>query len=221
MTPVTLADIKEQVRTYLGDDNIEDEVITDAANEFVNGLFADTRTRLMQTSTTLAGVQGAYEIALPTDYQAWESIQLVTPQSMPLTDYREYGDFMKLYGNFSVAAQQQGYTYTQYGNKLRFSAPLNAAHSIYIDYIRKPVEMVDDTDVCEIPGTYRKLIRVGTMTTIMKSNEDYAEAFQELDDIEPLITTFKRNEAPGQGKTGPVIMRTNRRGGNQSSRWDF
>lgn len=221
MTPVTLADIKEQVRTYLGDDNIEDEVITDAANEFVKGLFADTRTEMMQTHTTLSALSGATEVPLPTNYQAIMTLRLTTPQNVSLPNYMVYGDFMNVYGNFEVATPQQAYSYCMFGRKLRFSAPFNADHTFFLDYYRKPVDMSIDTDVCEIPGTYSKLIRVGTLTTIMKSNEDYAEALQELDDIEPLITTFKRNEAPGQGKTGPVIMRTNRRPGSQSSRWDF
>ncbi len=51
----------------------------------------------------------------------------------------------------------------------------------------------------------------------MEIDEDYAEGDQERSLLDPLVTTFIRNEARGGGKTKPTVIRTNRRGAQRSS----
>lgn len=222
MRTITRADIVSALRDLLSDDQAEAALITRAANWFVDELCNNNHLRIMEASTTMAGVQADTTLDFPTDLVTRINIYLTVPQIYDMENgYISYGDFMKGYANFATATQAQAQIWTDYGNAMRFAAPLNAAHTFHIDYLREPVKMAADADICEIPGRYEELIYKGTLEKLMKINEDYDYASQELEGLEPLRTTFIRNESRGGGKTRPTIIRTGRGHGSWNAARDF
>lgn len=208
---MTLTDIITAVRDLLDDDAYDATKITRAANWFVYELANNNRLRMFESSDLLSSISGDTTADFPADMITLISVYATVPQVYDMSgNYVAYGDFMKSYANFATATAAQAYNWTDFGNAMRFSAPLNAAHSFQVDYIREPVPMVDTGDDCEIPDRYEELVCKGTLARVMEINEDYAEASQERDNLAPLMTTFVRNEGRGQIKTGPNIMRTNR-----------
>lgn len=210
---MTRADIVGWVRDLLVDDQYDEDLITQAANWFVNELCSNNHLRIMENSEELFASQGDTEVEFPDDMKTLikEGFYCTVPRVFDMAEYyTSYGDFMKNYANFASASQSQVRNWTDFGNKARFSAPLNADHTFQCDYLRTPVDMEEDTDECEIPDRYGELVAKGTLARIMEINEDYAEARQERDNLEPLVTTFIKNESRGGFKTGPNVIRTNR-----------
>lgn len=213
-----LSDIKTSVRSLLDDDEFDEDKITMAANWFVYELFNDTRTRLMEASDTINAMANSPTADYPSDLQTIIGIYVTSPRKFQLNRPMEYQTFMNSYADFATATSREAYSWVPYGNQMRFSAPLNVNHTFQVDYLRIPEPMESDDDECEVPDNYSELVAKGTLARVMEMNEDYAEAQQERDNLEPLITTFKRNEGRGGGKVGPAsVMRTNRGAGRSSN----
>lgn len=208
---MTLAEIKASVRGLLQDDQFDEDLIKEAANWFVYELFNNTRTRLMEESDTITALANSTTADYPSDLMTIISIYVTAPSVYKLNRPMEYETFMETYPNFATASTSLAHNWTPYGNAMRFSAPLSASHTFQVDYLREPTPMESDDDDCEVPDRYSELVSKGTLARCMEINEDYAEAAQERQNMEPLVTTFIRNEARGGGKVGPAaIMRTNR-----------
>lgn len=217
----TLANYRGNVRGLLVDIDYDSTLIDQAINWAVYELCTNNRLRIMEDSATLTASQGDTTLTMPATMMTLikEGFYLTSPQKIELgKNYMEYGDFMKAYPNFATQNQQQAYTWTDFGNKVRFSAPLNAAHTFQVDFLKTPPTMTADADQCIIPDRYEELVSKSAFARIMEINEDYAEAAQERDNFTPLRTTFIQKEARGTGfKTGPGIMRTNR--GRVGKQW--
>jgi hypothetical protein len=210
---MTRADIVKAVRGLLTDDAFDEDLITQAANWFVYELFNDIRTRLMESSDTVYALAGDINANYPSDLMTRIGIWVTSGRAYEMPDALEYKTFMNSHANFATATAAEARTWTDYGNAMRFAAPLKSNTTFQIDYLREPEAMEEDDDECEVPDRYGELVAKGTLARIMEINEDYAEAQQERDNLAPLVTTFKRNEGRGGGKIGAAsVMRTNRRG---------
>lgn len=218
----TLSEYRGIVRGLVSDTQYDETLIDQAINWFVYEVFNNTRTRLMEASDELFASQGDTLLEMPDDFMTRIHFYMSAPQVLNMKfGFTEYETFMDSYSNFASANQQQGQTWTDYGADIRFSAPLNADHTFQLDYLREPVPMEEDDDECEVPDRYSELVAKGALARVMEINEDYAEAAQERTNMEPLMTTFIRNEGRGGGKVGPGVIRTNRGRGSYRVDRDF
>lgn len=209
---MTLAEYRTVVRGLLTDDQYDATLIDQALNWFVYELFNDTRTRLMESSDLVSALANSSTADYPDDLLTIIGIYVTAPRVFQLNDAMEYKSFMRNYADFATATAREVSAWVPYGGQMRFSAPLKTATTFQIDYLRIPTPMENDSDDCEVPDNYSELVAKGALARIMEINEDYSEAEQERELLAPLLTTFKRNEGRGGGKTGPAsIMRTNRR----------
>lgn len=213
-----LSEIITSVQRLLQDDQFSEDSITESANWVVEDLFSNVNTRLMQSSDVMEASAGDTDTPFPDDLATVITMYAVSAtQPFDLEPrYLEYPQFVARFPNYaSLMAAPLG-NYTHFGNGLRFSAPLNADLEIAVDYYRNPVKMKAPGDTCEVPDKYDQLVKRLTLAYCMEQNEDYAEAANERNNVAPLVTTFNRRESVGMDRTGPVIMRTNRR----RSDWD-
>lgn len=214
-------DIVNKVRGKLGDTSFDSGLILDAANWFVNQLFFNNATRMMEFTDTLFPSAGDTTMELPDDMQTLITLNVISPSVYELKDFfLPQITFMKRYPfwNATTTTANQPQYWTDFNNTVRFNAPLDQDYEIAIDYIRIPAIMVALTDTCEVPDTYQELVVLGSLYRCMQTNEDYPEAEQELANLAPLTTAFIAQESRGQMKTGPVVIRSNRRrGGIRSS----
>lgn len=212
-----LQDVRQLVRQKLDDLQYDGNKVDSAINWFQFELFNNTRTTIMEDDLNIAFVQGDYEVTIPSQVQVITEI-LVVPTNPSIRPYsiwknrQEHGDFLQNFPNFMVANQTDLREWSFYGRKIRFAAPANFAGNLFVEFVRRPVKAVNDNDVLEIPDNYEELAVLGGVARVMEMNEDYAEAAQERQNLEPLQVTFIRNEGRGSQKTGPTIMRSNRRG---------
>lgn len=212
-----LQDVRQLVRSKLDDLQYDGNKVDSAINWFQFELFNNTRTALMEDDVNIDFLQGDYEISIPSQIQTITEI-LVVPTDTSITPYsiwkyrKEHGDFLQKFPNFMVANQANPREWSFYGRKIRLAAPASFGGKLFVEFIRRPVKAVGDSDLLEIPDNYEELAVIGGTARVMEMNEDYAEAAQERQNLEPLQTTFIRNEARGSQHTGPTIMRSNRRG---------
>lgn len=207
----TLAELRTTVRRKLDDASYDADVIDEAANDFQYELFANHRTRLMETSTTLSFAAGEYEKELDDDFMTILALLVQDTQAYNIVkNHVLYEDFTERYPGFASDTARKPREWTDFANAIRLSAPTDTAIDIICDFLRTPARMESGSDEAEIPRGYKEMHALGTLVRIMEINEDYAEAGQERDKLDPMITSFVRNYGRGQIKTGPVVMRTGR-----------
>lgn len=212
MADLTRATIVADVQGLIGDEAFDPVLITQGANWFVNYLFLNNRLRMAETSDEIDASSGDTEADFPDDMMTRIAIYMTSPQVIDMTPYEmQYGTFMRQYANFATANARQAREWTEYGKQMRFAAPLSADTTFGIDYLREPVPMEADADVCELSTLYEQLVAKGALIGMMMINEDYDEADEEFNALQPALTAFIKQESRGGGKTGPAaVIRTNR-----------
>lgn len=215
MADLTTNAVVVAVRAKLADTAFDQAIILDGLNAFVSELYHNTRTRRMETSDQLFISAGDTTAELPDDIDKLIRLTLTSPTVYDLTrNYVEYGDFMRLYPQWQTYTAQAPRIWTDFGNEIRFAAPIDLASTIDIDYIRTPVlsalVTTTPTDTVELDDSYKELAVIGTIARCMEANEDYGEAANERANLEPLVVAWVRNEGRGGLKTGPTVMRQGR-----------
>lgn len=226
MADITTKDVITAVRAKLSDSAFDQLLIIDALNFFIADLYHNTRTRRMETNDQLFPGAGDTTADLSDDTDSIIRLTVTSPNVYDLSDnYMEYGDFMRMFPKWQTDSAKALQQWTDFANALRFSAPLLTNTTIDIDYMRTPVlsTLTSSTpsDSIELDEGYKELATLGTLARCMESNEDYAEAESERQNLAPLVTAWTRNEGRGGIKTGPVIMRSNRRSTRTSRNRDW
>lgn len=208
---IPLSQYRKNVRGLVSDSSY-DQVLTDQAiNWFINEIHNNSRIRYMETNDQIYVSAGDTDAPWPDDFQTRLYLNMISPQALPLKRlFLEYGDFMELYPGYRTYTPIQVTRWTDFGNGIRFAAPVKAATTLDLDYLRRPVTMVADGDTTDIPDAYEELVSRGALARLMEINEDYAEASNERENLDPLLVTFIRNEGRGGAKVGASVMRTNR-----------
>lgn len=219
----TLGDIRTAVRDKLDDDNFPAASIDRAANDFQFELFNDNRIRFMEKFAALSVGSAATSKVLPSDFMNLINLTVLDSASqfrdITKNGYLDYATFMEGYANYTVAPASKIYTWTFYGEGVRFGAPTDAAYTVNIDYLRSPALMVNASDPCELPINCRELMTLGTLQRVMRINEDYNESTAEKNELSGLRTAFIKNYGRGGGKVGPQVARSNRNGRGRG-RWN-
>lgn len=207
-----LADVRQAVRSNLDDPQYDGSKIDSAINWFQFEIFNNTRTALMETTATLTPSAGDSSVGLPTDLQALTNATVTVPSVYSIWKNKvEAQTFDEYFPGFDTYDPRNLYEWCVYGRLMRFSAPLLSNTTIRIDYVRRPVAASEASPSLEIPDQYFELAVLGAQARVMEVNEDFAEAAQIRNNLDPLLTTFIRNEARGGQTAGPSIMRSNRR----------
>ncbi len=210
---MTRADYIALERVVLGDTSADADKITQALNWTVNDLFTSNRLRLAEASDDLFAATGEYEMDLPDDIDKIipEGFYVVTPQVARMDSIKmNYEELMQEFPGYKTYPNGQLRHWAIYGATIRFSNPLDADYAFTLDYLRNPVDVVNDTDVLEIPDKYSELILLSTKARYLEMDEEYDDAIDVRTNIEPLRLNFIRNEGRGQAQTGGYVMRTGR-----------
>lgn len=216
-----LSDIRASVRNRLDDTSFDQASVDEGINFFVQDMLTNHRIRFMETEDDIYISAGDTSAAFPDDVQVLLNVHVTSPQTYNILNrYMEYGDFMKSYPGYATYTPGQVYTWTDFGDQMRLAAPALTDTVVHVDYVRSPTLLVNDTDVCDIPDSYKHMVVLGALVYCMERNEDYGEASTERANLNPLTTTFITSEGRGQIKVGPTIMRTNRRIARGSYRAD-
>ena len=95
--------------------------------------------------------------------------------------------------------------WTSYGGNIILSCPTDKEYTMDIYYIKKPVKLLADTDIPEIPEEFSELILLGAYIRIAKRNEDTDLAQMAIQDYAGQLN--KLVERYGYRKTGPIKMK--------------
>lgn len=102
-------------------------------------------------------------------------IHPTTPTSFwDITKYRKNSDrFFDLYPAPENQDGSQPHTWTEYGNQIYFSAPVDLAYTLKQFYQRLPIELTADADVPDLPRNFREAIILGASYRCEEERQNY------------------------------------------------
>lgn len=220
---MTLAEYREAVRSQIDDSEYDDTVVDRAINWYVKDICSRIHLRFMEATEEVTVSEGDTEVEFPDEMQTLLNLSVTdpTPARQIFKNYVEYNQFIIDNPGFESVTSRGAANadWTDFGGKMRFSAPINATSTLLCEFLNRPEKMENDDDECVIPDQYDEMVTLGAQKRVMKRNEDYAEAKQESSDLSRLETTFIKNEGRGHLKVGATVMNS-RRGRRGSWRAD-
>jgi hypothetical protein len=162
-----LLDLRSRVRIKIKDSSYAastiDGFINDAIVE-ISQLYPWKYFGELRTSDTLT--IGSDTFANPTDHDITAGLILVDPSDTTkywnlTNDRMNYEAFFALYPNASVLDNSQPVYWTEYGNTIYFNCPADKAYLVRQLHQKTPTELSGDSDVPELPQTFREAIVLG------------------------------------------------------------
>ena len=197
------------VRGLMDDDQFSSTEILQNGNWVQSDLYATVRTRQMEKTGTINVSADDTTASFPSDMQTLISLVVTSPNKYSITEQSvDYDRFMELYPSWDTSTASSISKWTDFSNTIRFATPVYENSVLSVDYLRKPVAVVEATDSFELPSLYDELLTRRTLTRCMMRNEDYSESQQEQQFVQDLFTTFVKNEGRGGIKTGPTVMQS-------------
>lgn len=217
-----LLDIRSRVRTKIKDSSYSaatiDGFINDAIEE-IAGLFPFKYFAKIDTTGTLTIGNNTY--TNPSDHMITTRFILVHPTTptihWDITRYWKNNDeFFNEWPAPDTLSNSQPTYWTEYGNKNYFNCPADLAYKVRQHYQRLPTELIADSDVPDLPRSFREAIVIGASyrCEAERQNYDISAVLENSfgDKISDLIMLFSNDTLAGPDT---VIMP----GGRTDSDW--
>lgn len=159
---------------------------------------------------------GASTLTLPADHENTIKIVLVDPDNDKITyvfdeeNFMGSRDFFDEYPNSGAFDNNVPHKWTEYGGLVYFNLPINKDFDYKIWYYRIATQMTNDTDVPDVPETFREILELWADYRAEKyrGNHDVAATYKQEfeDELENMGIKF----SPVTG-IGPTISRNTRR----------
>ena len=187
---VALSVLLASVKAVLQDSAYTDETLTAKINEAVNQIAAGVRMpdgsispalpNLYKTRTITTALARAY-VSMPSDYQrnminvADSSGNRILPPAGG--DYYAFQKFMKQISDMRMAETGSIYRVCVKGNRFYYQGIPTVAETLWIQYYRKPTEMVATTDLADGPPSHLQeiLIKSYVLKELFAEGIEYGE----------------------------------------------
>lgn len=183
-----------------------DNFINDTQRDIFNQFELPFQEKIFQ-GTILAG---STMFSLPKD------LALLQTQSIPGVKgfYRNkvrFSDFFKAYPDAINETASAPNIWCQYAGNILLSAPTDKDYQMTVYYIRKPIKLIEDSDIPEVPEEFEEALVLGAFRRCLEFNEDYdlAETInaQYQAQLQLLVGRYGFREADG-----PIKMKNMQRG---------
>lgn len=203
-----LSKLRQDVRTYLDDDEYDASVINQAINDYQRELFMNYDLRLAETSTNLTQSTSSSNIALPGDFIKALGIQNITADyERDLTPYELDNDLF--YRKYLKASPDSGTPlyFTVFGTDIIADKPADVDYTIRLLYLRFPPTLSDDSDVPLVPEVFEEMMKLGAVERIFRREDEYRLSNAERTVLTNAELAFVRRYGRGMVSSKPHIMR--------------
>lgn len=209
----TLSGLRHNIAVdLLDDEEYEPAIIDRAINRAQQEIF--NRNELSFQEKIFSGTvpAGSTIFAYPKDMQLVQNHVISEPNGVEKnieSMYIPFREFTKTFPTPNKNAPSPITAWTSYGGNILTSAPTDKEYTLEIYYIKKPVLLLADYDVPEIPEEFAELLELGAYIRILKRNEDLDLAQPAMQDyadkLNDLVSRY------GYRKTGPIKMKNTQR----------
>jgi hypothetical protein len=177
----TYSDLKNRLKTEIGDANLNTTLAGDALNHTQQEIFNKFELTINSNyqSNTVAAGANTLTTPLPTGLQRITAIYVTTSgRESDLTPY--YLAPKEFRSNFPSVTVINPLQYWTFFTEVEFSTLADAETALRIEYIDTVTNMSGDSDVPTVPEAYEELLMLGAKIRIYEQKEDFDYANQFL-----------------------------------------
>lgn len=208
----TVTSLTNKVQQKLDNTSFDTSKLLNFLNDTNRFILNSKRWPFMETTANFTAVIGTQSVGtLPTDLQVPISLRILTPTNyateLPYLPYEEYD---RMYPNPTLIANGVPILYTIFdGNILLGPGAPDQAHTLQLRYLQKPTELVNPTDVPDVPSEFEELMVLGAYKRALEHEDSFDQAQvvgQEFDELLNLMNVRLTRRQLGQ----PTRMRSGR-----------
>ena len=172
-----LETLRTKVRNRIDDTSYESTVIDQFVNYAQRQVLNTYVFPFMERTFVGTLVADANTFLLPTTAQTVVSFRITAPDdSAGFLEYLPFREFDKRFPDPSSATAGKPQFWTFVNNTFKVHPKADQVYELELRYVKKPDELVDGTDVPEIPEAFSEIIVLGTHQRILERDDSYNEA---------------------------------------------
>lgn len=169
-----LSTVRTRVQNKLDDTNFSASKITQFINDAQNEIFNSYSFPFNEKTASATLTTGTNTFTLPTDFQAMKALGITAPDNyeIDLTRfYMNYNSFKTAYPDDDDSSGVPGY-WTIFGDTVTFAWLADVNYTLSVDYLKNATELVNDSDVPEIPEAFGEILVTGAYIRALEHNDD-------------------------------------------------
>lgn len=172
-----LAALRKRVQIdKLDDEEFDPDVIDRFINDTQRDIFNEYELPFMETIFSGVIPAGVTLFKLPKDVAVIQSQTITQPTdgAHNLKDgYISFREFNEWYTVPEINTPGAVNKWTLYSNNMLLACPTDKEYTMRMFYISKPITLIEDGSVPQIPEEFSELLVLGALLRIQKRNEDY------------------------------------------------
>lgn len=210
-----LSVIRTRIGQKLDDTNFGTDKLTQFTNDGQRDILNARRFVFMEREATLTTTSGLDTvIGTPTDMQVPLTLRLYSPVNYATNlPYLEYEEFDTSIPNPSLAGNTVPISWRVFNQTIYVYPIANSTYTLKLKYIKTPAELVNDTDIPEIPEAFGEALVLAGYKRALEHNDDYDQAQiiqQQIDEqLDKMSERYKRQAGRAHVMAQP--LRTNSR----------
>lgn len=171
-------------------------------NQFINDgqrdILNSRRFLFMEREATVQTIVGSSGILnQPLDMQVPISLRVYSPNDYAtLLNYVEYEDFDLVMPNQNNVGNTAPAYWRVFNKEINVYPNTDKVYDLRLKYVKEPAELINDTDVPEVPEAFGELLVLAAYKRALEHNDDYDQAQviqQQIDvQIDTMDERFKR-----------------------------
>lgn len=205
-----LAGIRNRVLVdKLDDDEFDSDIVDNFINDTQRNIFNQFELPFQEKIFQGVIPAGSTMFQLPSDVAQIQSRTLSGVSGFGNMKM-EWRTFFKAHPDSGAQTPSSPGQWTQYAGNIIFSAPTDKDYTMTLFYIRKPLTLLENADVPEIPEEFSELLVLGAFKRILQRNEDFDLA-REVDGEYQNQLLLLVNRYGERDSDGPIKMQNQQR----------
>lgn len=203
-----LGAIITKVQNKLDDTGFSSTILTDFANDTQRELFNNKFMQFMETSANFSINAGDSSLGtLPTDLQLPINLRITSPTALyKVLDPMTAEDFDNTFGSANaLLTTGTPFIWYPFGTAdINFYPIASTAVTMNLRYYKVPTELVNSTDVPEIPVEFQEILVLGMYKRALEYNDSFDQSAYITVKMEKLVDDMSRRYSPKSSATSRI-----------------
>lgn len=198
-----LSTVRTRIQAKLDNTAFDQTKLTQFVNDGQRDIFGTYKFPFMEREADLTTTIGSNATsALPAAFQSLISLRRYTPSDTAgMMKYVEYEDFDERHPNPTVGDNSIPTEYTIFNGAITVFPKSDVVHTLKLKYYKEPAELVNDSDVPEIPEEYSELLVLAGYKRALMHDDNFDQAQvvqQDIDGMAQAMILRLSKRATGQ-----------------------